>query len=248
MSTLALSGAVLAAAHEQFLAALPVMQRVIRFKFKHLPAWCRDELVHDGLAASWHAWWGLVRRGQDPIKVGITAIAANAARYTRNGRRLGTGTASRAAADVHNPRAQKTHRFRLISLDRHDELGSDVTSDAWREWLVEDRRIGPGDLAAIRLDFRNWLSGLPKRRRRMAEVLAEGGETGVVAGMLGITPGAVSQWRRRLESDWQRFQGEAASSEAKPANRPVGRPRKIDRRAQRRSGQRAMVPLVAAGA
>jgi hypothetical protein len=101
------SGAALAAIHEQFLAALPAMKKVIRFRFRRLPRWCRAEMIDDALAACWHAWSGLVRRGRDPIAVGISAIAANACRYARGGRRLGTGTVGRGALDVFHPKAQK---------------------------------------------------------------------------------------------------------------------------------------------
>lgn len=60
----------------------------------------------------------------------------------------------------------------------------------------------PARLVAFKLDFQQWFAGLNPKAQKVAELLALGHETHVVAGLLGITPGAVSQWRRRLESSW----------------------------------------------
>ena len=53
----------------------------------------------------------------------------------------------------------------------------------------------------------------------MAELLAQGHETGVVARMLGVTPGAVSQARTWLSASWERFQGEPAAGTGTVATR-----------------------------
>ena len=60
----------------------------------------------------------------------------------------------------------------------------------------------PARLVAFKLDFQQWFAELNPRAKEVAELLALGHETQVVAEMLGVTPGAVSQWRRRLESSW----------------------------------------------
>jgi len=60
----------------------------------------------------------------------------------------------------------------------------------------------PARLVAFKLDFQQWFAELNPRARQMAELLAMGHETHAVAEMLGVTPGAVSQWRRRLEDSW----------------------------------------------
>jgi hypothetical protein len=82
----------------------------------------------------------------------------------------------------------------------------------------------------------------------MAELLAEGHETGVVARMLDVTPAAVSQSRTWLEASWRAFQGEPVPAVTTTGPRRVGRPRKADRCAQRRSAQQAPVPLIGAHA
>jgi hypothetical protein len=236
-SAISLSGAALAAIHEQFIAAMPAMENVIRFRFRRLPSRSRAEMIDDALAACWHAWSGLIRRGRDPISVGISAIAANACRYARGGRRLGTGTVGRGALDVFHPKAQKKFGFKVISLDRRGEATPEVRPetwrDGWRQWLALSNRVTPADEAAFRLDFARWLDGLPERKRQMAELL-EGHETGAVARQLGVTPGAVSQTRTWLESSWKTFQGENTPKAAAPVRRPRGRPARSSRGAPAR--------------
>ena len=199
-------------AQRQFEAALPQIERVLRHQFRHLPRTERVEAIADARAAAWHAWYGLVRRGQDPIAVGPTGIAVNACRYVRNGRRLGCGSPGRGAMDIYHPRAQRRCGFQLISLDAHTGRDVGADSDTWREWLAESNRVTPADEACFRLDFSAWLAGLPERKRQMAELLVLGHETGVVAKMLGVTAPAVSLSRSWLAQSWNEFQGEARNS------------------------------------
>ncbi len=74
--------------------------------------------------------------------------------------------------------------------------------------LVEDRRSTPADIAASRIDFEDWLSQLPRRQRAIAELLATGESTKLVARHFGVTPGRVSQLRQQLHGSWCAWQGE----------------------------------------
>jgi hypothetical protein len=196
--------------HQQFQAALPRMDNAIRFQFRRWPRRWRAEAIADARAAAWLAWRGLLARGRDPQAVGPTGIAYNACRYVKAGRRLGTGAGGRAAIDVYNPRARRRLGSQLISLDVPPGQGPGRGPDTWRCWLAGDNRYTPADEAAFRLDFTAWLGALPPRKRRAAELLAEGYATGEVAALLGVTPGAVSQARTWLAGSWRRFQGEAS--------------------------------------
>ncbi len=93
--------------HRQFEAALPQIDDVIRFHSRRWPKQQRSEMMADARAAAWHAWFGLLRRGKDPLAVGPTGLARNACRYVKGGRRLGTTTSGRSAMDVYNRRAQR---------------------------------------------------------------------------------------------------------------------------------------------
>jgi hypothetical protein len=200
-----LSGASLTAAHRRFEAALPAIDRTLRYLFRRWPEGRRDEALADARAAAWHAWYGLLRRGKDPESVGVTGLAANAARYVRNGRRLGCGTLGRAA-DVLDPEAGRRHGLRVVSLD--DPRGE--TGDSWRSWLAEDHQFTPADAACFRLDFERWLEGLTTRKRQIADLLVEGHEGVVVARTMGLTPGRVSQVRDELNASWRAFQSQGA--------------------------------------
>jgi hypothetical protein len=61
----------------------------------------------------------------------------------------------------------------------------------------------------VRIDFGDWLRALGVRRRRIAETLAEGETTSVTAAKFGVSLGRISQLRRELHDDWERFHGTA---------------------------------------
>jgi hypothetical protein len=208
MSIATMSGPSLSAVHQRFLAELPRIEDVLRFRLRRWPSNGRDEAIADARAAAWHAWSGLVRRGVDPLEVGPTGIAANAVRYVLRGRRLGCGPRGRGAMDIHQARAQAKGRFRVVSLEAQNDPSSGTSGDTWRECAIADGRWSPADEACFRLDFASWLGGLSAKQRRSAELLAAGYTTGGVAELLGVTPGAVSQTRTRLMASWRAFQGE----------------------------------------
>jgi hypothetical protein len=92
--------------------------------------------------------------------------------------------------------------------------------NAWKEWAAEDNRVTPADEACFRLEFGVWLAGLPARKREMAELLAEGHETGAVAKVVGVSAGRVSQAGSELAASWPAFQKEDGGKGDAPAVRP----------------------------
>jgi len=201
----------LSEAQRQFENALPLIQRNLNYHFRRWPRRFRAEVLDDALAACWHAWIGIVRRGQDPILVGISAICFNASRYVKAGRRLGCGSSGRSRIDILDRQVQARFGLHVASLDRDNRWNKGAAADAWRERLIEDRRAGPAATAASRIDFADWLRQLPARKRSMAQLLASGEQTGSVARLLGVTSGAVSQTRTWLLENWRSFQAEANS-------------------------------------
>jgi hypothetical protein len=197
----------LAAAHQQFVAALPVIRQAARYALRHRRR-DREDLFAEVIACAWKAWRGLADRGRNPVAVGVTAIAAWAARHALKGRRIGNRSGGRGAMDIFHRRARLLGAFRVISCDSGPATPSGAEPAAWREWLVADRRVSPADEACFRLDFAAWLARLPARRRKTAELLAQGHGTREVAQSVGITPAAVSQARTWLWRNWREFQGE----------------------------------------
>ncbi|MBA3413632.1 MAG: hypothetical protein H0U10_00200 [Chloroflexia bacterium] len=206
MPAATLSTATTADAHRAFDAALGRIDATIRHHFRRWPRGHREEAFAEARAYTWAAWHGLLRRGKDPVAVGIIGIVANACRAVKNGRAVGScRTVGRGAMDVHHPRARLATGLRVVSIEELDG----APPGAWRDWLAADQRYGPADEAAFRLDFATWLAGLPARKRRVAGLLAEGLGTGEVARQIGVTPAAISQAREWLSRSWGQFQGEA---------------------------------------
>jgi hypothetical protein len=205
----------LVAAQEKFTAYLPAVENATRFAFRHrrLRRHDYEDILAEVIAACWRAWVGLISRGRNPIEVGVCGIANQAARYVRTGRRVGNTTSGPGAMDVFR-KAQKARDFKVVSLDSNDQFIPGWLVGTWKEWLACDHRVGPADAAAFRVDFAAWLTGLPGRKRQIAELLAEGHEPGLVARLVGIAPSRVSQVRHELEASWRAFQGPAPVHEA----------------------------------
>jgi len=178
---------------------LPAIQKRARIALRHLDREARSEAVQEVVAGSLAAYVRLVESGRADLAY-PTPLAMFAVRQFRAGRRVGTKA---NVNDVTSPYAQIGKGIRVERLDHYD-----VEEDAWKEAVVEDRRAGPAQTAAARIDFGQWLDGLPVRRRRIAQVLATGQSTKLAARQFGVSSGRVSQIRRELNDSWQRFHGE----------------------------------------
>jgi hypothetical protein len=200
MSTLSLTHA-----QQQFTDHLSAVENAARFAFRRRRRHDREEAVAEARAAAWSAWHGLIRKGKDPLAVGVTGIANNAIKYVKSGRKLGNPTCGRGAMDVGHPRVRRALGLRVVSF----EVLAGPSPGSWQDWLVADRRFGPADEAAFRVDFAVWLAGLPQKKRRVAELLAEGHEGVVVARLVGIAQSRVCQLRTELAESWRVFQGGA---------------------------------------
>ena len=200
----------LVAAQEQFTATLNAVEDAARYAFRRRRRQEREEALAEARAAAWSAWHGLIRRGKDPVEVGVTGIANNAVRNVRQGRRIGNRTCGRGAMDVQHPRVRRALGLRVVAFE---ELAGPPRG-SWRQWLACDNRVSPADEAAFRIDFAAWLGGLPERKRLVAELLAGGHEPGLVARIVGLSPARISQLRTELAGSWEKFQGTASIHEA----------------------------------
>jgi len=193
--------------HRQFHDALPQMNVTFQLAFGRRRFQDCAEAIAEACACAWKAWYGLVKRGKDPIAVGVSGIARYAIKHVLKGRKIGNPVAGRGCMDVYHWRAQQAQGFRVIPYADVEWTG-ESQGVGWQEWLASSNKLTPADQAIFRLDFDAWLSTLSERKRRTAELLAAGHETGVVAKMLGVTPGAISQARPSLAVSWQQFQGD----------------------------------------
>jgi len=227
----------LVAAQENFTATLSAVEDAVKFAFrKRLRRQEYEDALAEAKAAAWSAWHGLIKRGKNPVEVGVHGIATNAIRYVKNRRKIGNTSSGRGCMDIYHHKAQEACGYKLISLDTLDDADVEAsTRGSWREWLAEDNRIGPADEACFRVDFAAWLDSLPTRKRQIAELLTEGHEGVVVARLVGLSPGRVCQVRAELEASWREFQGQACvvpsrvTLACEEAPRRRGRPQRPDR-------------------
>ena len=185
----------------RFVKWLPRIRRYARRSFWYLRAEACDDAVEEVVAAAFVEYRRLVDQGR-----GEVAYASTLARYAvacqRAGRRVGGRLNVR---DVLSPTCRRRKALCIQRLDRHCRYAD------WEAIIVEDRRAGPADVAATRIDFNDWLGTLTPRNRIVAEVLATGESTRCAARRFKVSPGRISQLRRELSDAWARFTSEPAA-------------------------------------
>jgi hypothetical protein len=186
-------------AHDQFLEMLPTIREQARLAFHSSRPEAREDLIAETVANAFCIYQRLVDRGKQGLAF-PTPLAWYAIKRARAGRRVGR------KLNVRDITSEYCQHQKAVFVERLDLR--DSRSGAWQEILVEDRHAGPDEIAAARIDVRDWLKSLPKRNRSIAEKLATGESTSFVARLFGMTPGRVSQLRRELENAWLRFQSE----------------------------------------
>ena len=124
-----------------------------------------------------------------------------AIRQVRAGRRVGC---RQNVNDIMSPMARRASGPTIPRLAAHPERTGGLNL-----LLCEDRRAGPAETAAARLDLADWFRSLSPRNRRIARALALGEQTNVVAQRFGLTAGRISQLRAWFRNHWEQFQAEA---------------------------------------
>jgi hypothetical protein len=180
---------------------LPQIREHARVAFRSVRPESKEDLIAEVVANACCAYQRLVERGKEDLAY-PTPLAMFAIRHVRAGRRVGSRVNIR---DVASPYARANRGIVLERLDQFDEQ-----EDEWRESLIEDRRAGPAETAAARIDLANWFKALNRKKRKIAQTLARGETTGMVAHMYGLSSARVSQLRQELKRSWETFQGEPA--------------------------------------
>lgn len=188
------------ALQHRFMDMLPSIYGQVRYAFRRELPERRHELIAEAIANCWVAFVKLVERDLQDV-IYATPLAQFAIRQVVSGRRVG-GKLNQN--DVTSEYAQRVKQITVERLTRYNKRKS-----MWLEMLVEDKKTGPADTAAARIDFGDWLRTLGGRRRRIAETLAKGETTSVTAAKFRVSLGRISQLRRELCDDWERFHGEA---------------------------------------
>ena len=190
--------------HSRFLAVLPRIQAHADYAFRFVRCVAkRSDWIAEAIALAWKWFAELEQRGRDAAKF-ISAIAAFAVRAVKCGRRV---AGMERAKDAMNHLAQRRHGFAVETLP-------DVCSgqDQLTEALADNTVTPPPDAAAFRVDFPRWLETLSLRDRRLAEQLMLGERAHDTAERFGLSQARVSQVRRELSQDWERFHGAAVAA------------------------------------
>lgn len=183
----------------KFEELLPAIQKQASIAFRYLPLSDREDMVAEATANSYLAYQRLVQRGKAHVAY-ASPLAQYAIRQIRAGRRVGNRQSSK---DVMSAHAQRAHN---ITVQRLDSVY--VPRGRWEEMIFEDKKAGPSDVAAMRIDFAAFLKSLQPMMRKIAKILATGETTKRVAKKFGVSQARVSQIRRELKQAWQMFQGE----------------------------------------
>ena len=196
------------AANDRFLKMLPAIRGRAEYAFRRLPSELKAELAQAVVASAYIAFLRLVERGKAHAAF-ATPLASYAIRQVRAGRQPGGRSST---VDV----LSRPQRFGsgdvgagnvVESLDTFDD-----TQGNWRAALVEDRRAGPAETAAARIDLAAWLRLLSRRNRRIAKSLARGESTCDVARQFKLSSARISQLRAELEESWLAYQSEEPSA------------------------------------
>ena len=183
----------------RFLEMLPLIRQHAQVAFSSEPPSRRQELVSEVVANCWVAYVRLIERGLHDV-IYASPLAKFAVRQVCDGRRVGTKL---NVQDVSSRHCQRVKGVKLERLDVFDE-----NDGQWKEVVVEDKTAGPAEIAAVRIDFADWLESLPRMKRRVAKFLATGESTQKTARKFRVTSGRVSQIRRELAKAWFEFVGE----------------------------------------
>jgi hypothetical protein len=191
-----------------FLRVLPTIECHAKYRFRCLPGCHREEAIQETIALAVASYRNLNARNRlcdaHPGTIAEYAIKRAAAGRHAGGRQETT-------RDAMSPVAL---RRRGAVLESYEASDCERDEDAWRCLITVNRKTDIPSLACFRIDFAEWLRSLRDRDRRIIAAMANGAGTAEVANRFQLTPGRVSQLRRKYKHLWRTFQGEAVQQTA----------------------------------
>ena len=183
---------------QAFIAIWPVVRGVARGYFRDVrcPA-RRDDLVAEAVALAFAWCRRLVTSGRDPTAF-PGALARLAVRAAACGRRA---AGQERVTDVLSAACRRRLGFAVVPLP----AGSPPVAPEIADALAGHTKAPVPAQVQFRVDFGDWLAGLPALKRRIASRLAAGHRTRDVAAEFAVTPARISQMRTELRSDYLRF-------------------------------------------
>ena len=171
--------------HDYFLQNLPDMQQLAHSHFRHLDPDKRQEAIQNTLGLAWKFLYVLFQQGRLHHPKAWNGVLWYAIQQTKCGRKPQGKARARDAFECH-----QRGRVKFELVDLHDLIG--------RKTPVIDQVI-------FRMDVPRFFSTLTPRQQMLAYDLASGERTKDVAQKHGVTPGAISQFRRRFKTLYEEF-------------------------------------------
>jgi DNA-directed RNA polymerase specialized sigma24 family protein len=206
--TYTLDSATLGALHEHFVAVFkPRIEQQAGVSFRRYSGnpEMMEELTQEALGLGWKHYLDMKLKGEKNPEEFISVFAERACQGARSGRSV---NGQERARSISNPRTQIAKSFARQSLPQYDS--SEHDTDLLR--AIQDERDSPPDIAAYLIDTKEWLAGLPEKKREMALDMAAGETTTGLAEKYRMTLGRVSQIRRELVESNRLFHGDEGPS------------------------------------
>jgi hypothetical protein len=163
------------------------LQSKAKAYFKDYRPEAKDEAVANSLFLTWHHYVSLVKKGKADDAL-LTSAFYFSCRQTRSGRMMKTVKAS---------------KFRdLFDLARRN--GRSIVCGVDLDGFISERDTIP-EIVSFRLDTPAWLDSLTEHQRQRAMELAQGTSTKELAERWGVSAAAVSNSRRELYQNYERF-------------------------------------------
>ncbi len=176
----------LAALQNHFSDRYPRMARQVEGHFRHLDPDKREEAVTNTLGLAWKFFYFLYEEERATKRM-LGSVLWYAIKQTKIGRKA-QGKDGRIAKCAIDYRNRGRLNFEWIDLDGFFGRNTPIP-----------------DQVSFRLDVPRFFATLDDRQQRMAYDLAIGNTTGEVAKRFSVTPGAVSQFRRRFKVLFDKF-------------------------------------------
>ncbi len=182
----------------KYLELMPLIRQIAQRAFREYDAEKRDDAVQSVLVAAFINVKQLAEKGKLD-EAFATPIAWFGVGHYRQGR---IGGLPQNSTDVFG----ETCRYKGRSRIKHFGLAENITDSFESEATATDARYPVHKTVALRIDFfETWYASQSPRDREIIKDLAMGETTGDVAKKYGVSPGAVSQWRRKYADSWYAF-------------------------------------------
>ncbi len=150
----------------------------------------RSDAIADADGHAWAIWQAALGCGKHPAEF-HSVVAQYACRAVRQQRSLSNTVGRKRPLPCCCLRAAEAGRMRRDAAELVDAATS--------------RGASVPDVAAMRVDFPEWLKTLPERTRQLAMDLAAGMRAKDAAEVMGVSEGRLSQMRRELADSWAVF-------------------------------------------